>query len=250
MTDSTTRFTDRVSDYSRYRPGYSVDSIEWIVENVPLSTTSNVADIGSGTGIFTEALVQKGCSVIAVEPNDAMRSESDARLQKFNHYSSVAGSAENTTLNSDTVDLVTAAQAFHWFNLKKTKQEFNRILKSNGRILLIWNRRDNTGSEFLSEYEKMLSSFIPEYKNVSHANATDDVISDFLGADMTTAEFSNHQYFNLQGVKGRLLSSSYCPAEGKSGHVELMDELKRLYDKYSNEQGVRFDYCTQVYLGS
>ncbi len=246
--NSTKRFSDRVSNYSRYRPGYPVQAIEWVFQNAPLNSNSKVADVGSGTGIFTEELINKGVSVVAVEPNDAMRLESDKRLGDKSNYSSEAGTAEHTKLEADSIDLVTAAQAFHWFDLEKTKSEFARILKSNGKVLLIWNRRDNAGSEFLAEYEHLLSTRIPEYNKVTHANSTDAVIADFLGENMTTADFPSHQVFDLDGLKGRLQSSSYCPAEGKSGHTELMDAITNLYDKYSSDQGVQFDYCTQIYM--
>jgi len=247
-TDSTKRFSNRVTDYSRYRPSYPDDSIEWIFQQIPLDSSSQIADIGAGTGIFTELIASKGVPVVAVEPNDAMRLESDRRLGELANYRSVAASAEQTTLPDDSVDLITAAQAFHWFDLSKTKAEFDRILHRNGKIVLIWNRRDKKGSEFLSKYEEVLSKNISEYNTVNHANASDAVIEGFLGSKMSKAEFPSHQMFNLNGLKGRLLSSSYCPVEGQPGHIGLMDDITGLYEKYSSQDGVRFDYCTQVYM--
>ena len=246
--DSTKRFSDRVSDYTRYRPGYPVESIDWIYDNVPLSSNSTIADIGSGTGIFTEALVSKACSVVAVEPNEAMRLESDRRLSTYPNYTSIDGTAEHTKLDSNSIDLVTAAQAFHWFDLEKTKIEFERILGVNGKVLLIWNRRNPDASEFLAQYEALLKSSIAEYNRVNHANATDSAIAVFLGDGMTTAEFASYQEFDLDGLKGRLQSSSYCPVEGTSEHSELMNALTSLYNEHASDSGVKFEYSTQLYL--
>lgn len=246
--DSTKRFSNRVCDYVKYRPDYPVEAINYIFENTNLDSQSTIADIGAGTGMLTVALLPNGAWVIAVEPNDEMRDACDNQLSNYPNYESTGGTAEQTGLDDHSVDLITAAQAFHWFNVDRAKEEFQRILKPDGRIVLIWNRRVNAKSGFLSQYEAMLISNIAEYNRVNHANASDEVVTDFLGPEMKLVDFPNHQDFNFEGVKGRLLSSSYCPAVGEDGHAELMAELQKLYDQYEEDGSVRFDYRTQVYI--
>ena len=246
-TDSRERFTERVRDYSLYRPSYPTEAINYLFKEIPVNTNPIFADIGAGTGLFTELILANRSPVVAVEPNSAMRAESDKRLDCYANYSSVSGSAEKTGLNDKSVDVITAAQAFHWFHLAKAKPEFRRILKPGGNIVLVWNRRDCSGSEFLLQYETLLGSMIAEYNKVNHARASDGVIEEFLGSGMVKAEFSHYQDFDLCGFKGRLQSSSYCPMKGAEGYLELMTAMDELYHTHATECGVRFDYCTQIY---
>lgn len=245
--DSTLRFSNRVSDYIKYRPGYPAESIDYLFEHTKPDSNSTIADIGAGTGMLTQALLSKGTQVIAVEPNNEMRDACDQQLSHYSAYKSIGGTAENTGLADQSIDLITAAQAFHWFNVDGAKQEFQRILKPTGRVALIWNRRVIGDSGFLSSYEAMLKSNVAEYSRVNHANASDAIIREFLGENLNLVEFSNHQNFNFDGLKGRLMSTSYCPAAGEEGHTELMAELKKLYNRYQSDGIVRFDYRTQVY---
>jgi len=246
-TDSKQRFSNRVDDYTRYRPGYPPEALQFILDQSNLNANSTVADIGAGTGIFTALLLTSGASVIAVEPNEAMRSAADRHLQSYKNYTSVAGSAEQTGLADQSVDLITAAQAFHWFDYAEAQKEFVRILKPAGKSVLIWNRRDGS-SAFMQQYDALLKDRLPEYNKVNHANATDERIGEFLGNQMRKVEFPSDQSFDLNGLKGRLMSSSYCPAVGTEGHDELMIDIEKLYTEYSTESGVQFDYSTQVYI--
>jgi ubiquinone/menaquinone biosynthesis C-methylase UbiE len=141
MRDSKERFSDRVDDYRKYRPGYPEAVLQVLEERCGLSPSSVVADIGSGTGILTGMLLSKAHTVYAVEPNAPMRSAAEEDYRDHPAFRSVAGSAEATTLPSRSVDLITAAQAFHWFDPEKAKAEFRRILRKEGNIALIWNER-------------------------------------------------------------------------------------------------------------
>lgn len=246
--DSKQRFSNRVDDYTRYRPGYPPEALQYIYDQSNLNENSTVADIGAGTGIFTASLLKGGANVIAVEPNEVMRSAADKLLQSHKKYSSVAGSAEQTGLADQSVDLIAAAQAFHWFSFDEAKKEFSRILKPAGKSVLIWNRRDSSESAFMQHYDALLTERLPEYSKVNHTNATDERIGKFLGNGMQKVAFPSDQSFDLNGLKGRLMSSSYCPVPGTEGHDELMIEIEKLYAKYSTDSGVQFDYSTQVYM--
>ena len=139
--DATERFSNRVQDYARYRPHYPAAVIGSLQTNCQLLKTSVIADVGSGTGILTELFLRHGNPVLAVEPNRQMREAGERLLEGYPRFQSVAGRAEATTLPEQSVDFVTAGQAFHWFDRNKAKAEFSRILKAGGWVVLAWNER-------------------------------------------------------------------------------------------------------------
>lgn len=245
--DSTKRFSNRVRDYQRFRPSYPDDAVSYMLEGLPVGKTTRLADIGAGTGVLTGLLLQRGFSVCAVEPNEPMRQECDRVLAQYNNYTSVCGTAEKTGLENQSIDLITAAQAFHWFDFDQARMEFDRVLKRDGAIALVWNRRDNLSSSFQQEYEELLNSLIPEYRNVTHANVTDDHLREFLGPEMHKAIFANQQQFDLPGLKGRLQSASYCPTPEQDGFVELMSAVDALYARHEYQGKVQFSYTTEVF---
>ncbi len=246
--DTTSRFSDKVGDYTKYRPSYPTVLVDFICQRFSITPLSLVADIGSGTGIFTKLLLQNGLRVIAVEPNQAMRDESDRQLAQFENYQSLNGTAEQSQLGSASVDLITVAQAFHWFDLSLTMDEFARILKPEGGIALVWNRRDSTQSEFLREYERMLQAMIPEYNKVKHTNLADQEILQFLGEGSKIYNYETKQRFDFKGLRGRLLSSSYCPKPHQDSFEPLMDRLQTLFDHYAVGDQVLVPYKTQLYV--
>src|SRR5216683_824394 len=176
-TSPTTRFSDRVENYVRYRPGYPAEVLDLLRAECGLRPSHTVADIASGTGAFTRLLLENGNSVFAVEPNAAMREMGIAQLESFgsDRPVSVAGTAEETTLRSASVDFVTAAQAAHWFDLPRARAEFARILRSGGPVgwcVLIWNERCTASTPFLRDYEQLLLTYGTDYKEVRHEHTT------------------------------------------------------------------------------
>ena len=206
--DSTTRFSDRVADYSRYRPAYPDALLTVLRREMGLSQASIIADIGSGTGISSELLLRIGCTVFAVEPNAEMRSAAEARLGNEPRFRSVAARAEATTLADRSVDAVTAGQAFHWFAAREARPEFIRILRPGGTVALFWNTRRTGGSPFLSVYERLLQQFATDYLQVNHRNVSTPDLRAFFGGDYEARVFPNEQIFDFDGLRGRLLSSS------------------------------------------
>ena len=164
--DPTLGFSNRVADYTRARPSYPSELIELLRDEVGLGPGRTVADIGSGTGILTSLLLDSGSRVIGVEPNDAMREAAETLLGPHPVFQSVAGTAEDTGLPADSVDIVTAAQAFHWFEVEKTSREFRRILRRGGWVALIWNRRRVEGSAFLQAFERFLEEWGRGYTDI------------------------------------------------------------------------------------
>ncbi|MBX2886770.1 MAG: class I SAM-dependent methyltransferase [Granulosicoccus sp.] len=247
---STERFSDRVTDYLKFRPSYPSQLIDTLQSTCGLDSESVVADVGSGTGKLTELLLQRNCSVFGVEPNTEMREAAETLLGDYRTFTSVAGDSASTGLADGSIDLITAAQAFHWFELDKTKQEFTRILKPHGRVALIWNQRDTTSS-FQSEYDQMLQRHCEDYSKVNHRNITDDQLHEFLSpAKFEHFTYPYSQQFDLAGFLGRLFSSSYTPSSGSEAASELTERATELYGQYATDGLVEFSYQTNLYLST
>jgi ubiquinone/menaquinone biosynthesis C-methylase UbiE len=246
--DNTERFSNRADTYEKFRPSYTDEAVDYIFGNFGFSKDSVIADVGSGTGIFTEKVLPKCKFVYAVEPNLEMRTVADKRLSSYKSYRSVIGTSEKTTLDDTSQDAITVAQAFHWFNIEKTKREFARILKKDAFVFLIWNNRI-ADTPFLREYENILLTKVPEYKVVNHNNITEDIIKNFLIRDYSKAVFPNNQIFNLEGVLGRLKSSSYTPDENTKEYGILKELLVKAFNRYSENGVISFNYNTEIYAG-
>jgi SAM-dependent methyltransferase len=250
----TARFSDRVENYVRYRPGYPREVLDLLRAECGLRPSHVVADIASGTGAFTRLLLENGNSVFAVEPNAAMRGmgiEQLASLQSdgSNRLVSVAGTAEQTTLQSTSVDFVTAAQAAHWFDLPRARAEFVRILRPEGWCVLIWNERETTTTPFLRDYEELLLTYATDYKEVRHERTTAMIPEFFAPALCEERVFSLRQEFDYEGLAGRLLSSSYAPLEGHPSYEPMMRELQRIFRAHAKDGTVEFEYKTRVFYG-
>lgn len=249
-TDPKERFTSRVDDYVRYRPGYPRAILDYLSESCGLNPLSVVADVGSGTGILTELFLENGNLVYAVEPNDAMRAAAEMRLFDRPKFISIAGSAEETTLPEGSVDIVVAGQAFHWFDARAARREFKRTLKVDGPVVLIWNVRQTEKSDFLREYDELVRGFAVDYERVHHAKVGDDQIGAFYAPnEFATRSFENHQVLDFDGLRGRLISSSYMPGKDHERFAEMVESLRRLFDRHERARRVQMDYQTNVYCG-
>lgn len=250
MSDSTQRFTERVENYIKYRPGYPQQVLGLLRVEGKLKAASNIADVGSGTGIFTHLLLNEGYTVYAVEPNTAMRQAADGLLHHFPNYHSINGTAEDTTLNPHTIDMVVCAQAFHWFDAQKTKSEFARILKPGGKVALIWNNRQVDADDFSIAYELLLQQQASDYKRVNHQNLTEtDFNSFFKDGSYTFTKYPNAQLFDEAGFIGRAFSSSYVPASNTPEGLEFLKKLKDIFNQHHIEGQVNVQYQTEVYIG-
>jgi SAM-dependent methyltransferase len=249
--DPLRRFSDRVDDYVRYRPGYPEAAVRLLVAKAGLAETSVVADVGSGTGIFTRLLLGTGASVFAVEPNDAMRGAAEAEFRGRANFTSIKGTAEATGLRDRSVSLVTCAQAFHWFEPAGTRREFRRILVPGGWCAVIWNTPVADGTDFAIGYERIKDEFGTDFQRIRHENIGKTARFDaFFGAGAWNAEnFEISQTLDYEGLKGRLLSSSYAPNEGHPRHGAMMEALGSLYDRCQERGLVRMDYKTELFLG-
>ncbi|MGA2966875.1 MAG: class I SAM-dependent methyltransferase [Terriglobales bacterium] len=248
----TARFSDRVENYVRYRPGYPLAVLDLLRTECGLKPSHIVADIASGTGIFTRLLLENGNSVFAVEPNTQMRDRGAHELEALQtngRLKSLAGTAEETKLGSASVDFVTAAQAAHWFDLPRARAEFARILRPEGWCVLIWNERRTAATPFLRDYEKLLLTYGTDYAEVRHERTTALIHKFFAPARCEERVFDLRQQFDYEGAAGRLLSSSYAPLEGHPSHAPMMTELARIIRAHAKDGTIEFEYNTRVYYG-
>jgi SAM-dependent methyltransferase len=251
MRDSTQRFTGRVEDYARYRPSYPPELLDLLRRECGLSEDTVVADVGSGTGILARLFLENGNRVIAVEPNEEMRRAGESLLSEYDRFESVTGRAEATTLPQGSVDLITAGQAFHWFDPATARQEFARVLGPGGKVVLVWNDRQKDGAPFQVAYERLLKTYANDYAEVEHGRKgnPENVRGFFAPNHVHTATFSNRQVLDYDGLLGRLRSSSYVPAEGQSGYLEMLGELQRIFRNHENGGQVVMEYVTGAYYG-
>jgi SAM-dependent methyltransferase len=249
MPDVTQRFSSRVENYIKYRPGYPKGILETLRSECGLTPDSIIADAGSGTGILTEVFLRNGNVAYGVEPNQGMREAAERLLNAYPRFHSVAAKAEATSLAAASVDFITAGQAFHWFDREKTGVEFARVLRPQGWVTLIWNERVVT-TPFLVAYEQMLKDYSTDYEQVDHRRIDEDVIRAFFGpGNFKLKRFENRQVFDYEGVKGRLLSSSYAPESGHPKYEPMLAELERIFRAHQADGKVIFEYITQMYYG-
>jgi SAM-dependent methyltransferase len=250
MSDAKERFSNRVDNYVKHRPSYPEGVVDLLARECGMDETAAVADVGSGTGILTELLLARAGRVYAVEPNRAMREAAEARLGASPGFTSVAGSAEATTLPEGSVRLVTAGQAFHWFDHGAARREFARVLEPGGWVALIWNVRDVEATPFMAGYEALLRTHGTDYEQVNHRGIGEAELDAFFGPGrFRLATFSNTQTFDRAGLEGRLLSASYVPAEGQPGYEPMLAALGELYASHERDGAVEFVYATRVYYG-
>ena len=248
-TDPTLRFSARVENYIRYRPGYPPQVLETLRTECGLTPQSTVADIACGTGIFTRVLLDNGNRVYGVEPNREMREAAERLLANYPNFTSIAGTAEATTLPDRAIDIATAAQAAHWFNLPNARKEFARVLKPKGWAVLLWNERSTDTTPFLRDYENLLLRYGTDYEKVRHENTTDNIDDFFAPTPYQSRLFDMRQKFAYTDLEGRLLSSSYAPMPGHPNHDPMLQELRGIFDAYNKDGRVSMDYLTRLYFG-
>jgi SAM-dependent methyltransferase len=249
--DSVQRFSNRVESYARYRPNYPAEVLRCLQDNMGLTPAMVVADIGSGTGLLTERLLHNGNVVYAVEPNDGMRAAAEAALGQYPNLHSVDGRSDATTLPDAGIDLVTAAQAFHWFEPVATRAEFVRILRPPRWVALIWNDRRDDATPFLVAYRRLLDSFNTDYRQVDHKFVADaEALQRFFAPGAYRLyTYPHNQVLDYEGLVGRLCSTSYVPAPGEDGYDGMLAGARDLFDRHAENGKVIIEYETQVFLG-
>jgi ubiquinone/menaquinone biosynthesis C-methylase UbiE len=246
--EPTQRFSARVENYVRFRPSYPPQVIDLLGEECGLKRDDVVADIASGTGLFTRLLLENGNRVFGVEPNENMRRAGEEYLAAYSNFISVNGTAEATTLASHSVDLITCAQAAHWFKREKAMPEFQRILKRGRYLALIWNDR-HTGNAFAESYEDLVVKYGTDYSEVQRMGRAIDGNEFFVPLTCEKRTLPNYQDLDYEALEGRLLSSSYAPQHGDPDCGPMLAELRQIFNEHQHGGVVRMEYDTNIYFG-
>jgi SAM-dependent methyltransferase len=249
--DSTARFGDRVDDYARYRPDYPPALLDWLHRKHGVAPDRHVADVGAGTGISSKMLLDAGHTVTAVEPNAAMRAAAVTWLGGHPRFRAIDGRADATGLPAASVDLVTAAQCFHWFEPVATRSELRRILRPHGLAAIWWNSRRLAGTDFLEGYEALLRRYGTDYAGVAERHVDDDSVRAWFGIGWRgSARFEHRQLLDFDGLRGRLMSSSYVPKADHPRHEPMLAALRELFDRCQRDGLISFDYDTRIIAGT
>ncbi len=250
MNDPTTRFGNRVENYVKYRPSYPPQTLAVLAEKCGFTADAAVADIGSGTGIFSRVLLDHGNPVFGVEPNAEMRAAAERLLADQTRFTSINGTAEGTTLPGQSVPFITVAQALHWFRPEPARAEFARILQPGGWVAVLWNERHLDTTPFLRDYEQLLVTSGTDYAEVRRSNLDLARVRAFFGTDaVELTMLSNRQVFDFDALKGRLLSSSYAPDAGHPKHLPMLERLSEIFEQHQLNGTVAFDYDLNLFTG-
>ena len=249
MLNPTLRFSNRVENYRKYRPGYPPEIIPLLKSECGLTSESEIADLGSGTGLFAEIFLKNGNTLFGVEPNAEMRKAGEQALNSYPNFKSVEGTAESTTLPGHSVDFVVAGQAFHWFDRSKARPEFQRILKPAGWVVLAWNGYRMESSQMMTAYQALVAKYGTDYSEVQREVVGVDVETFYAPGSCKCARFWFRQRFDYEGLEGRLLSSSFAPEPDHPGYEAMLLDLRAVFDANQEDGQVNFDYETEVYYG-
>jgi len=258
----TERFSSRAESYRQHRPRYPSAIVDLLARECGLSLSTLIADIAAGTGLLAEIFLEHGNSVIAVEPNAPMRAACASLTARYPQLCCMDGTAERTGLPAHSVDMVTVGQAMHWFDLARTRAEFVRILRSEGPdrpggpdypsgwCVVVYNHRHMDGDDSHVGYERILREFGTDYQMVQGKHLHEEKLADFFApAQMRQTILPNVQRLRLEGLRGRILSSSYMPQPGHPRYAAMLREIETLFVRCQQDGYVRMKYDCAVSYG-
>jgi SAM-dependent methyltransferase len=229
-----TAFADVAGAYERGRPGYPDEAVRWLVGDEP----RDVVDLGAGTGKLTRTLVAHGHRVVAIEPLDQMRAELVAAVPGAR---ALAGSAEAIPLLDASADVVTSAQAFHWFDHARALPEIARVLRPGGRLALVWNSRDDR-DPWMSRLSAIIGNETVQERDVFPAIEE----AGLFGA-VEAASFVFEQVLDRDGLLDLVLSRSYLAKLPPPDREPVLGAVRALYDETADAGGVRLAYVTECF---
>ncbi len=251
MTDTYSHYSRTVEYYSRYRPRYPQTLIGWLTTECGLAPEHVIADIGSGTGQMTELLLQHGHPVYAVEPNPDMRRVAEEELAAYPHLTSLGTTAEATTIPDHCVDLITVGNAFHWFDRARTREEFLRILKPGGWVVLAWNL-ERASSPFGKAFEAFWQKHIDPNEHFTPVSERKlpGYIAEFFGeGGCKEHSLDNVQVCDFDALLGVTLSTLKAPKADDPRFGPMVEDLRGIFEAFEVEGMVRLAYDTALVWG-
>lgn len=245
--DNTKKFSGKAEVYRKVRPTYAPELMIFLAKEWGVGPGTMVADIGSGTGIFTAQLLDLGATVFAVEPNADMRAIAEADLGDRDGFFSVDGTAEATGLPENSVDFVSAATAFHWFDPILFKQECARILKPGGKVALVWNWNE-LNEEVHQARDLVYRKYCTGFVGFSGGHKSQPEIKEaFFDGQMGVLRFPNPIEYDKERFVGRLLSSSYSITDENPDYQAYRSELEDIFDRLSVDGFISMPQETVLY---
>lgn len=246
--DYTNRFSGKGEIYAKARPKYAAGFFDYLKNTLGIPAGSAFADIGAGTGIFAEQLLDCGYRVFAVEPNADMRRKAEEKLFQNPNFISVIGSDGNMNLPGKSVDYVTAAQAFHWFDAEAFRRESRRVLKPGGKVILVYNARD-VKAGCIKALASLHSRYNPEFHGFSNGMSHEKYVNFFTGT-CDVFRTDNTQIYDRKSYVNSVLSSSYALKEDDARYAEYLKDINEIFDTFSVDGFIAIPTETVAYIGT
>lgn len=245
---NTSIFSSRSGDYQKGRAGYAPDAIRLLLDLL-VPHKASIADIGSGTGLLARDFLEAGHHAWCVEPSAPMRAKAEAALGEYETFHSIAGDAERTNLPNASVQMITAASAFHWFDPIAFRIECQRILAPNGYVALLFHARDYDQLLTIKQHE-ICRAYCEGFTSLRHGlDQSQHSIEQFFGSQLHHAEFNYPLPYTKQAFINRCLSSSYAPAQGHANRQPYIDDIRALLDELYAHDDFLLDNKTVLYWG-
>lgn len=245
-------FIGKAKLYSKYRPNYSDNYFKYLHNNLKINNKSVVADVGAGTGIHTKGLLSITKRIYAIEPDTNMLSECILLLKDYTSVRGINCTAENINLPANSVDYITVAQAFHLFNQKKCIKEFRRILRPNGKLILVWNSKEHNALFYDSE--KIIKKYCPCYSREIHARTFTKTLYQncFTSGTYSFIRFyhDSTELLDKETFIMRTMSASYAITPENINYNSMVNELENVFDFYAYNQHVEVPESTVIYHGN
>lgn len=250
MVNNEEKFSGKATHYDYARPAYAESLLNTLYSDYGFSPQSVIADIGSGTGIFTEQLLKRGNKVYGVEPNTDMRKAGEERLKGYQNFVSVNGDAANTKLLNTSIDIITVAQALHWFPLEEFSKECKRILKPNGQVVIVYNQRCN---DFINKDVDAVVARYCDIRNASTGAAYIELkrkrINELYNGKFIEICKSNSLLMDKNKFLSYWLSRSYAPREGDVNYKLFVNDIVSVFDKYAKDGLITLKQESMAYIG-
>lgn len=242
-------FGAKVIDYNASRPDYPAPLFEALRTHGRLAPSATVVDLGAGTGLLTRGLLQSGATVVAVEPNAPMRRACDHLLASQANYRSVDGSAESIPVATASADLITAAQAFHWFEIERARAECLRVLRPAGQVALIWNDR-LLGDPLHVALDEVFAEYGGAKRSALLAHEDRSDVPKFFGAAVVR-EFAWPHAHNLSeaGLLSLVFSRSYMPERNTEAGQRAAARVCDIFRTAAVDNEVAVRYTTVAVIG-